>query len=329
MVNRINHQALLLRLSLNIRHALLDNAAGQENAVVIKLLRNILQQHDNNISNNIRYNHICLALSAVQQIALAHLNLLRQAVVCHILACHAHCHSINIYCLNRFCAQHSGSNRQNTAARAHVEHLSLRRNHLLQTLHHHIRRMVRASAKRHTRVNLDNMLALLGSIFLPARLDNQALAYMGNMEILLPFVRPVLLIHLAEARIAKAVFANALLDKLELLINLRQTLFQLLIICIISADRHHLGVLLLRNIAQLPGAAIAQIINQLRVLNRYALRANARQHICHSLYCLMRYRNIYFYPLHIRALLYFSIFILLYTKKAALFNISAFSFLEQ
>ena len=49
--------------------------------------------------------------------------------------------------------------------------------------------------------------------------------------------------------------------------------------------------------------------------------------LCHSLYCLMRYRNIYFYPLHIRALLYFSIFILLYTKKAALFNISAFSFL--
>ena len=121
---------------------------------------------------------------------------------------------------------------------------------------------------------------------------------MSNMEILLPFVSPILLAHLAEACIAETVLADALLNQRQLLVNLRQAFFQLLIISIISADCNNLGILLLRNIAQLPGTAVAQIINQLRVLNRNSLGTDARQHICYGLYCFMRYRYINFYPLH-------------------------------
>ena len=121
---------------------------------------------------------------------------------------------------------------------------------------------------------------------------------MSNMEILLPFVSPILLAHLAEASIAETVLADALLNQRQLLVNLRQAFFQLLIISIISADSNNLGILLLRNIAQLPGTAVAQIINQLRVLNRNSLRTDARQHIRYGLNCFMRYRYINFYPLH-------------------------------
>ncbi len=111
---------------------------------------------------------------------------------------------------------------------------------------------------------------------------------MSNMEILLPFVSPILLAHLAEAGITETVLADALLNQRQLLVNLCQAFFQLLIISIISADGNNLGILLLGNIAQLPGTAVAQIINQLRILNRNSFRTDARQHICYGLNCFMR-----------------------------------------
>ena len=234
----------------------------------------------------------------MQQISLAHLNLVAQAVVRNILLCHAHCHTVNINSFYRLSAQHCRSNRQNAAAGTNVKHSRIRRNNLLQTLHHHIGSVMRACAESHTRIDFNNMLAFLRSILLPARLNNKALAHMSNMEILLPFVSPILLTHLAEASIAETVLADALLNQRQLLVNLCQAFFQLLIISIISADSNNLGILLLRDIAQLPGTAVAQIINQLRILNRNSLRTDARQHIRYGLYCFMRYRYINFYPLH-------------------------------
>ena len=162
---------------------------------------------------------------------------------------------------------------------------------------------MRTRAKGHARVNFNNVLAVFCSILLPAWLDNQAFAHVRHMKILLPFVSPILLAHLAKARVAKAVLANAFLNQCQLRIYLCQALRKLVIVSIIGTDGDHLGILLLGNITQLPGAAISQIVNQLRVLNGHTLRACVRQNISDCLHRLVRHSHIYFYPLHFSALL--------------------------
>ena len=169
--------------------------------------------------------------------------------------------------------------------------------YLFQSFHHHIGGVVSARAKGHSRVNFNHMLACSRSIFLPARLDNQGFAHMCHMKILLPFISPILLGQLAEARVAKAILPNALFHSLQLGLDLSQTLLKLIIIGIIATHSYNLSILLLRNVAQLPSAAVAQIVYQLRVLNRYALGASLRQNFGHNLHCFMRYRHIHFNPI--------------------------------
>lgn len=66
--------------------------------------------------------------------------------------------------------------------------------------------MVRASAKGHAWVNFNNKVVSLSVVFFPRRLNNKVFADMGYMEILLPFVCPILLAQRTEQRIAENAF---------------------------------------------------------------------------------------------------------------------------
>ena len=233
----------------------------------------------------------------MQQIALAHLYFISQMIFRHILAGYAHSHAVDIYRLNFFSSAQRSCNSQNAAAGSHVKNHSVLGHYAFQTLHHHIRSMVRPGAKGHTWVNFDNVLPGLRLVFLPAGLNHQRFAHMSHMKILLPFIGPVLLGHPAKARIAKAIFADAQLHLLQGGLNLRQALLQLIVVRIIAAHIYYFSILLLRNIAQLPSSARAQLVNQLRVLYHHALRPGLRQNIRHCLHSLVRHRHIDLYPI--------------------------------
>ena len=81
----------------NIVFTFFYNAAGKKLAVRFQLLRNIRQQHNNNIGNNIGNNHISLAFRAVQKVAFFNCNNFAQAVSGNVFFGNAHGVGVNIY----------------------------------------------------------------------------------------------------------------------------------------------------------------------------------------------------------------------------------------
>ena len=122
--------------------------------------------------------------------------------------------------------------------------------------------MVRAGAKGHAGVNFNNKVIILGLVFFPRRLNNKVFADMGYMEILLPFVCPILLAQCTEQRIAENAFLlDTLFNGFNLARDKLQTFGKFFIVRVISRYGNNLGILLFGNIAQLPCSACAQLIN--------------------------------------------------------------------
>ena len=94
----------------NIVFTFFYNAAGKELTVRFQLLRNIRQQHNNNIGNNIGNNHVGLTFRAVQKVAFFNCNNFAQAVSGNVFFGNAHGVGVNIYGNNAFCAKFGSCN---------------------------------------------------------------------------------------------------------------------------------------------------------------------------------------------------------------------------
>ena len=140
---------------------------------------------------------------ALQQVALAHVDGLFQAVVGHVFLRHAHGVGVNIHGHHIRRAQPRGGDGQDAAAGAHVQHLAAPVIPLDQ-LHAHGGGLVGAGAEGHARVDLDDQVAGLFVPGFPGGLDHQMLGHAEGLKILLPVFRPVLFLHALQGHVQRA-----------------------------------------------------------------------------------------------------------------------------
>ena len=105
-----------------------------------------------------------------------------------------------------------------------------------------------SSTKCHARINFNNLFTRLSFVIFPARFNYEALANVSSMEILLPFVSPILFSQFTETSIAKAIITNALFYSHEACINESQTTIELFVIGIICTNSNDFGIHLFRDI---------------------------------------------------------------------------------
>ena len=185
----------------------------------------------------------------MQQITLLHTDFFCQFIAGNIFNSYSYRSSINIHRFNCFSTKFSSSNSQNSRASTNIKYFHISTQNFFQTFHTHTGRMMCSCTKRHTWIDFNNMFTSFRCIFFPGRLNHQCSANMRNMEILFPFVSPILLGNSTKTRITKATFTNTRFQICQVLINLCKTWLQLFILRIISSYRNHFCVFLLRNIA--------------------------------------------------------------------------------
>ena len=265
-------------------------------------LRRPAQEADH-VRDDVRHDDIGHFIRLLQQIAVHDAHLTGKAIFLGVLRRDLDRKLIQINRKDVAGAQLCRRKPQNAAAAAHVDRLAARRHVLFQLLHAHEGCLMRARTERHTRVELQHEVAFFFLIGFPARLDDEPLARAEGLIVLLPVLRPVLLLHvLMLKRKAADVKAHVKTPEFgKLLAHQQHDLLHGSVILEIRLDEHilaHLGKHFL--VDHIPHAVFlfgrGHII---AILDRRADRAGVHEHFADDIRAHGRGMHNGFKPIHI------------------------------
>ncbi len=183
---------------LDLREALVDDARSEQHAARREVIPELIEEAQDDIGDDVRRDEIRLPRKALEEIGDARLHDILYAIFPHVLRCDRRRGARVVHRDDLARAELRRRDGEHTGARADIEHTHAGPHERLERAQAHRRRRVRSRAERRLRVEPEDDVLWLRSVRLPRRLDHDVLPHALRVEIRLPVVLPIRVLHMAH-----------------------------------------------------------------------------------------------------------------------------------
>ena len=173
-----------------------DDTGEDKGRAVLEILVDVGHHTDDYIGYDVSYAEVVLALGlvyALEKIGHAYGDVVASVILC-VFSRYLDGYGVDVICIAGLGAELGGADGENARACADVEDSFATLDEILHNEHNESCGLVSTCAERHTGIHSDDDLALLGIVLFPCG-NNCDLAEWNRLIILLPALRPVLLVH--------------------------------------------------------------------------------------------------------------------------------------